>query len=174
MSKFQKIVESFLLESLSNGVLERPLKKVEVAKLNSGEDVVIDITPDRYLNKFTIAPYDNEEDMQSMRQLHSETMDGDFTYNIKSVDWSIGGIRITVTTDEVDNVENGDLTDDQVNADFEALVGGSEGESDVAPEVEPEVEPEADPEAPVDGEAPEEEPDPDPSAKSGDKPNPYK
>jgi hypothetical protein len=119
MKKFDTVVDSYLSESVQDGILQRPLKSAEVDALNNGKDVVITINPDKHLSKFAIAPYDNEADMQNMSKLHSETMDGDFTYNITEVDWNIDLIKITVSkSDDNDDTEENQFVNDQ----FEDLI----------------------------------------------------
>jgi hypothetical protein len=120
MKKFDTLVESYMDESVQDGVLQRPLKSEEVSALNNGDEIVITITPDKHLSKFAIAPYDNEADMTSMSKLHSETMDGDFTYNIIGVDWNIDLIKITVSAD------GGDEENEYVNDQFEELIGSDD------------------------------------------------
>lgn len=120
-NKFDKIVNGYLTESVSNGILERPLKKIELKRLNDGEDVIINITPDKYISKFTIAPYDNKEDMESMDKLHSLSMDGDFTFDIIDVDWAVDNIKLTLRAEGSEDEES-----DTVNSQFEDLLNNDD------------------------------------------------
>lgn len=119
MNNFDKIVYKYLTESVSDGILHRPLKSEELQQLNDGQDVVINITPDKHISKFTISPYDNKEEMESMTTLHSTTMDGDFTYDIIDIDWEVDNIKMTLRSESSDEDE---YSDDHVNSQFEELV----------------------------------------------------